>query len=331
MKPEISVVIPLYNKERYIRRTIDSVLHQTLQNFECIIIDSSNDGSTDIIREYSDPRIRHIIREKRTYLPISRNVGAAISQADLIAFVDADDEWMPGHLEALCVLSAEFPDAGVFATPYLKLRPDGKPMVMIFADIPPPPWKGYIRNYFRACSRGDVPVSSSSSAVRKNIFNEMQGFDETLIYGGEDQHFWGRIALKYPVAFTWEGSAIYHTEAEGRMCNDPRPFIGDPLSKHLEGLLVQGLVPLNWIPDVKAYIRRRQKTVWVSRLLSRTELKQDGISGGTPTKKSHMKAMFSPIRSFLGKSIGTFLNSRFYDTSRKLWCYLHGWHIARLE
>jgi glycosyltransferase involved in cell wall biosynthesis len=330
MKPDISVVIPLYNKERYIRRTLDSVLRQTFGNFELIIVDSSDDGSTEIVRTYSDPRIRHIIREKRTYLPISRNVGAARAEADLIAFIDADDEWMPGHLEALHALAEEFPDAGVYTTPYIKVRPSGAPAVMIFAEIPRPPWHGYIRHYFRACSRGDVPVCSSSSAVKKSIFHEMQGFDEILIHGGEDQHFWGRIALHYPVAFTWMGPAIYHTEAEGRMCNAPHRFTGDPLSAHLEELLAQGAIPVNLIPEVKAYCRRRQKTVWVLRLLGRTRSEPGTPAGGARPDPSFVKSVGGRLVSVPEKGLRIFLDSRLYDTCRKAWCLVHGWYIPRL-
>lgn len=331
MQPEISVVIPLYNKEKYIQRTIDSVLQQSFQNFECIIIDSSDDGSTEIVKRYSDPRIRHTIRKQRTYLPTSRNIGVSLSQTNLIAFIDADDEWMPGHLEAITTLSKKFPDAGVFATPYIKLRSDWKPMVMIFADIPPPPWEGTIRNYFRTCSRGDVPVSSSSSAVKKNTFHEIGGFDETLIYGGEDQHFWGRIALNYPVAFTWNGCAIYHTEAEGRMCNNPRPYVGDPLSTHLKELLNEGSIPTDIIHDVKAYIHRRQKTVSVSQFLGKYERKRDERIGIEAFKKPLWKGLAVRVLYPFSNFIAIFLNSRYYNTIRWLWCYIHGWHIPQLK
>jgi len=204
-------------------------------------------------------------------------------------------------------------------------------MTMIFAGISQPPWEGELLRYFRICSRGDVPVSSSSCAIRKEVFDEAGGFNEDLIYGGEDQHLWGRVALRYPVAFTWKGPAIYHTEADARMCNDPHPFIGDPLSKHLKVLMAQGSIAPDLVKDVNAYIRRRQITVWVSRLLGRTVLRSDGISGNTQSVKSFGRSMFAPLVLLFAHTIGTFLNSRCYDTCRKLWCHLHGWHIARLE
>lgn len=331
MKPEVSVVIPLYNKVNYIQRTIDSVLSQTLQNFELIIVDSSNDGSTDIVKKNCDSRIRHVIRKKRAYLPVSRNVGATVAESDLIAFIDADDEWTPKHLKALVALSRKFPDAGVYATPYLKIRPDGTPLVMIFADIPEPPWNGYISHYFRTCSKGDVPVCSSSSAVPKKVFIEMQGFDESLIYGGEDQHFWGRIALKYPVAFTWEGPAIYHTEAIGRMCNDRHPYYGDPFSDYLTLRMTSNSFPSEILEDISAYIQRRKKTTVVSLILSNNGSREHGeIAEEDPGKLIHIRCI-TALKKVLGTCIIAFYDSRFHSVCRKIWCNLHGWHVPNLE
>ena len=330
MQPEISIVIPLYNKEKYIQRTLDSVLNQTFQNFECIIIDSSNDGSTDIVRKYTDLRIRHVIRENRTYLPIARNIGASLSESALIAFIDADDEWTPDHLEALVALSSHYPHAGLYATPYIKLRADGSPMTMIFAGIPRPPWEGHLQRYFKICSLGDVPVSSSSCAIRKEIFDEAGGFNEDLIYGGEDQHLWGRVALRYPVAFTWRGPAIYHTEADARMCNDPHPFIGDPLSLHLRELMSRGLIEKDLIDDVEAYIRRRQKTVWVSNLFCGSNLKKQKDAGVSPSKRSFGKYAGSQIAGLLSQCIRIIYNSGFHNACRRMWCYLHRWHVPQI-
>lgn len=104
----------------------------------------------------------------------------------------------------------------------------GSPMVMLFVGIPSPPWEGYLENYLRTCSRGDEPVKSSSCAIPREIFESVGEFPEDLEYG-EDQFLWGKIELDYPVAYSWRGLAIYHTEATGRICNkehaiDEHPF-----------------------------------------------------------------------------------------------------------
>lgn len=326
----VSVVIPLYNKEKYIARTLDSVLSQTLSEFECIIIDSSNDGSTQVVRDFSDKRIRHIIQEKRTFLPTARNIGIDLAKGELIAFIDADDEWTSDHLEILYTLYSRFPNSGIYSTPYVKLRSDGSHMVMIYAGIPRPPWEGIIPRYFQSCARGDVPICSSSCAIPKDILLKIGGFEEDLTIGGEDQHMWGKIALQYPIVFSWKGTAIYHTEAEGRMCNDPHFYTGDPLSLHLKDLIRSGSLSFDLTDDAEAYIKRRHKMILASNLL---------WSSSYDSKQIHSNHLIAFL-SRIGKKIGIFrlialtiqsiYNSRIHNFSRLIWCYLHGWYVPRL-
>jgi len=99
--PFFSVVIPVYNKKPHIQRSLNSVLNQSYTNFELIIInDASTDGSLEEIQKFSDPRIRILNRTKPGpggYA--ARNLGIKEARADWIAFLDADDEWFPEHLE----------------------------------------------------------------------------------------------------------------------------------------------------------------------------------------------------------------------------------------
>lgn len=90
--PKISVVMPVYNGEKYIRESIDSILNQTFADFELIIInDCSTDSTEDIIKSYSDKRIRYIKNEKNLGVASSLNRGLDIAQGDYIARQDADD------------------------------------------------------------------------------------------------------------------------------------------------------------------------------------------------------------------------------------------------
>jgi glycosyltransferase involved in cell wall biosynthesis len=264
MKPEISVVIPLYNKERYIRRAIESVLRQTFRNFECIIIDSSTDGSQELVRQYNDLRIVLVSCEKSTAAQ-ARNQGVRIAQSDLIAFLDADDEWQPDHLETLIHIRKKFPDAGLYSTPYVKIKPDGHPMVMLFPGIPHPPWEGYVPNYLWTCSRGDEPVHSSSCAIPRDIFLSSGGFPDGFEYG-EDQYLWGKIALFYPVAYSWNGLTMYHTEAVGRICDKPHIVTEQPFITYLRRELARGTIPPVLQADCKDYIRRKKYSEFFSRL-----------------------------------------------------------------
>ena len=97
--PKVSVVIPLYNTERYIRECINSVLQQQFDDFEVLVVD---DGSTDrsarYVQQFADHRVRYIFQENRG-LPGARNTGIRHARGDYIAFLDADDYWHPSKLE----------------------------------------------------------------------------------------------------------------------------------------------------------------------------------------------------------------------------------------
>jgi len=215
MTEKLSVIIPLYNKENEIKRSIYSVLNQTIQDFEIIIVDdNSSDGGLAIVKSFHDPRISCIEQEHRG-VSSTRNHGVNLASGDFIAFLDADDEWMPLHLETILRLIKTFPEAGMFATASKITSEEGKPRWTIYKNIPPPPWEGLMPDYFRSGSLGEDPVNASTVVIPKKIFHEMGGFPEGYWYG-EDTDLFGRIALKYPVAFSWEFGALYHVEASNR-------------------------------------------------------------------------------------------------------------------
>ena len=109
----ISVAIPLYNKRREIARTIQSVFDQTFQQFEILVIDDgSTDGGADIVAQIGDPRVR-LIRQANAGVSAARNHAISEAKTELIAFLDADDEWKPGFLAAIWDLRERFPEAGL--------------------------------------------------------------------------------------------------------------------------------------------------------------------------------------------------------------------------
>ena len=111
--PKISIIIPLYNANRYIAGTLQSVLKQTYSNFEVIIVD---DGSTDrgveICQAFNDPRIK-IIRQANRGLPGARNTGIRHAQGDYIALLDSDDLWSPHKLDRHISHLEQNPDVGI--------------------------------------------------------------------------------------------------------------------------------------------------------------------------------------------------------------------------
>jgi cellulose synthase/poly-beta-1,6-N-acetylglucosamine synthase-like glycosyltransferase len=113
---KVSVVIPLYNKARHIARAVQSVRGQTWQDFEIIVVDDgSTDGSGDVVRQIADARFR-LITQLNGGECAARNRGIAEAACDVVAFLDADDEWLPAFLETVVALRQRFPDCGMYAT-----------------------------------------------------------------------------------------------------------------------------------------------------------------------------------------------------------------------
>ncbi len=214
----VSVIIPLYNKEEYIRRAVDSALGQTFQDFELIVV---NDGSTDngpvVVRQYDDPRLR-VIDQENQGVSAARNRGIAEAKGELIAFLDADDEWLPDFL-AVSVEAIESLGLHWSLTGSLGLRDgDHSPVCGHPSQAKGGAERGH---FFHLCCRGFLcPIGSI--VLRRCVFREIGSFNEGITHG-EDVEMWWRVGLHYPyVAYNPAVLMIYHLSADGRATNRPR-------------------------------------------------------------------------------------------------------------
>ena len=230
MTVEVSVIVPVYNRGPYIARALTSILNQTFQDFEIFVIDGgSTDDGPQVVKGFRDPRI-HLVQQAGTGVSAARNQGVQLATSGFIAFLDADDEWTPGHLATLVQLRRKYPGAGLCATAYRVNTPghaSGKPKIR---GISPPPWEGLVPDYFSAAvfSEGTLPFVTSSAGVPKEIMRAVGGFQEGIQWG-EDIDLWFRIVLKHPVAFSWEGEAIWHTDAGNRISGSVPRLDMEPL------------------------------------------------------------------------------------------------------
>lgn len=212
-----SVIIPLYNKEKYISNTINSVLNQSFPDFELIIV---NDGSTDNslaeIEKFTDNRIK-LVSQTNSGESSARNHGISNAKYEYIAFLDADDLWSVDYLKSINEIINKFPECGVFSTNYGFKRnnsiiPAFKSKYFNESKI--------IDNYFVRSI--DKPlITSNTAVVKKNIFSEVGFFDIDLKIG-PDLEMWFRIMLKYKLAFHPYIGAIYNLDAQGRVMNEKR-------------------------------------------------------------------------------------------------------------
>lgn len=222
----ISVVIPLYNKEKAIVQTIASVFNQTYSDFELIVVDDgSKDNSLQVAQSVDDHRLR-VIHKENGGVSSARNRGIKEAKGDYIALLDGDDLWKPTFLEEQVKLIHDFPMAVMWGVNMAFIR-NGK--CWKWEQGMGDGFRGYVENYF-GTSHNDL-FCSSSVVIRKDVFEKVGYFDER-ISSSEDLDMWYRIILKYPVVFYDKVLVYYNQDAENRVAYDTD--VRFPLTKDIK-------------------------------------------------------------------------------------------------
>jgi glycosyltransferase involved in cell wall biosynthesis len=190
MSPKVSVVIPVFNRPAPVRRAIESVLAQTCQDFEIIVVD---DGSTDdtpaTVEAIADPRITLVRHERSRGGSAARNTGIRASSAPYVAFLDSDDEWMPTKLvKQLAVFHRSGQRLGLVYTGTERVFADGSRSRQIPRRHD---------NLTRALLTENVVGETSVGMVLRSALQETGGFDEHLP-ASQDMDLWLRIADRFP-------------------------------------------------------------------------------------------------------------------------------------
>lgn len=235
----ISVIIPLWNKEAYIARTLESVLKQTFRDFEVIVVDDgSTDNSPQVVRSFNDDRIR-LIHQSNAGVSAARNRGMTEAKYDYLAFIDADDEWEPDHLATLARLIKNYPECRIYSTCYMLQINDKAPTkpnvayhLLPFNGQP----EGVMDNYYEVATGINAPVNMSTFAVRKDLLQEIGGFP-TGIPSGEDILTLARLNRTSNIAYSTLHTSIVHLIYTGK---NARPILGnDPLDTMFDQLLTE--------------------------------------------------------------------------------------------
>lgn len=210
----ISVVIPLYNKEKQIAKTLKTVLDQTFQDFEIVIVnDGSTDNSITEVEKFSDPRIR-LIHQENAGVSAARNKGIAEAKGEYIALLDADDEWKPDYLETQMKLATKYPECEIFVTGYEFKNEFGELKRSVLRNMPFTTETGILSNYFHVASTSDAPIWTSAVMVERKLLQDIEGFP-LGITSGEDLLTWARLAVRSKIAFCYSPKAIYYTPTTG--------------------------------------------------------------------------------------------------------------------
>jgi glycosyltransferase involved in cell wall biosynthesis len=197
---KFSIVIPLYNKERTILRTISSILNQTYQDFEIIVIDDgSTDNSNSLVSAINSPNIK-IFKQKNAGVSSARNAGIKYSNNDWIAFIDGDDEWIHDYLKTIVTLHNLYPNSRVLATSYFFGNNRGTLIPAKLNKFRPLGNYGTMDNYFKVASKSSPPIWSSAVVIHKAELERINGFPINIKLG-EDILTWARLAINNKIGY----------------------------------------------------------------------------------------------------------------------------------
>jgi glycosyltransferase involved in cell wall biosynthesis len=188
-QPEVSIIIPAYNRRELLARALRSVLGQTYREWEAIVVDDgSTDGTGSAVGEFGEGRLRILRHPERRGPAAARNTAIAASRGRIIAFLDSDDEWLPAKLEKQVQAFREAPpDVGVVYTGTLR-HFKGKTYV-----IPSASAGRKEGDVFATILRGSYLVPTPAAAVKKECLDAVGFFDESLP-ALEEWDLWIRLA-----------------------------------------------------------------------------------------------------------------------------------------
>lgn len=209
--PLISVIIPVYNGQKTIQDTIESVLKQTFSDFELIVInDGSEDATLEIVNSIQDSRLK-VFSYPNAGLSASRNRGLAQACGEYVSFIDADDLWTPDKLEAQFRALQENPQAALAYSWTNCIDESGQ-----FSRR-----GSYITvtgNVYAKLLLIDFIENGSNPLIRRQAFNEVGGFDESLT-AAEDRDMWLRLADRYHFVAVPSPQVLYRASVNSMSAN----------------------------------------------------------------------------------------------------------------
>ncbi len=235
----ISVIIPLFNKERYIERALKSVQAQTFSDIEIIVVD---DGSTDdgpsIVASYPESRLR-LIRQENSGPGAARNRGARESRGEILAFLDADDEWLPSFLEFnLNLLCSSGPRTASSTSGYY-VMPERQSSERLWSS------RGLANGKYRLTPTTSTQqarsllayISPWSTIIKKDVFVKWGGFFENRCLYSEDAYLWLKVLLNEEIVISLSPQVLFHKEASELSANLNRARPVEPFLEHPEGII----------------------------------------------------------------------------------------------
>ena len=290
--PRITVVVPVYNAERYLGQTLDSVLAQTYSDYEIVIVnDGSTDGSLEVARRYAArwPERIKVIDQPNGGVSVARNTAIEAARGELIAMLDADDQWLPHHLATAVAAFDADPQLGMTHANIERVDRDGVSM-----GVAKRRWNTD-RHPFDVIALRHEHVACLTVVARRSCIEAVGAFDPQFSrIGCEDRDLWLRIAEHYPVRYLDVVTARYRQYPDSFSSNLPRMYHarrlllqktarsarGARLARHMEAM-IESDRGAEWLSEgcyfeaMRAQLRalrKRPQTIEVWRRLARLSL-----------------------------------------------------------
>lgn len=307
---KFSVVIPLYNKEHYIEKTLKSVLNQTFQDFEVIVVnDGSTDHSLDTVQTVKSDKVQ-IISQENAGVAVARNTGIEHANAEYIAFLDADDEWHPEYLQTINALIDKFPASDIFVTAYRIVMGEKKYHYSTQLSNEPICLESYWNTFQNAY---DI-VWTSATVIKKRALVKAGMFTSGEKIG-QDLDLWARVARNNPkVAYSPKICVDYNRGAE----QNARTRVKIAYPKAFMNVLVQEMQNSERSTEEKKWIENKynkKMTVYVfTSILAGERKKARNILKTWNSEHPYKLIPFLYVSSFCPK----FLNKWVYNVRLKV-------------
>ena len=306
----VSVIIPLFNKAPYIERALSSVAAQTYRDFELIVIDDgSTDGGPRFVEAFNNLPIR-LIRQENAGPGAARNRGLELAQGELVAFLDADDEWLPDYLaESVRLLDQYGSDVALITSGYIE-HPAGVSRERMWKH------RGITEGVHcvdpdtspESVARMLAYMSPCTTVARTAVVHRWGGFyDRDHCRYAEDAHLWLKILLNESVAMNLDPLARIHFEASGptqtrRAARPVEPFLIHP--EEIEASCPSHLrEPLSRVLAIRALKTACVLSYWGDWRAARSLRNRFAVAGGWRLPKYFPAQICStPLGSALGKA-----------------------------
>lgn len=250
-----SVVIPLYNKGALVKRSIDSVLSQTIQDFEIVVVDDgSMDNSADYVKAYSDSRVKYYYKANGG-VSSARNFGVVKASHDWIVFLDADDELLPNALSTFREMIEKYPTTKYFVGKNVWLKQGQSKSAYIekynnslkkIVNTANPHFHLWLQKFYSA---------PRNTAIHKSLLPTNNRFDERMSFF-EDYEFALRLIASSPVAYTNAPVAIYYQEESGLSGSS------HPLEKEMAFYITEQVVTASFWYKALLYDNIEMEILW---------------------------------------------------------------------